>query len=454
MAQTRRPDDTARSHPSPHWRRALYGAVFSIALTGHAAQSDELTPDQFYEFDAAEARIGQLLFYDKILSGNKNIACATCHHHDLNGTDGLSLGIGEGGVGLGPKRMASEGLDKISSRIPRNAPALWNLGHKEIVNLFHDGRISISDAFASGFDSPAKEKLPTGLSSILAAQALFPMTSHAEMAGDRGENDISRALDHGVDAAWDVIIERVRAIPAYTQMFSAIHDDINDASDVTIVEVANAIAAFIGTEWQSYDSLYDAYINEDKPLHENAERGRALFFGEARCSACHNGPLFSDQQFYAMALPQFGPGRTDKYDPVPRDVGRMFATQNLLDAYKFRTPSLRNVALTGPYGHNGAYSDLRDMIRHMADPVASRALWTPDKATLPNVPWLHQADFAVQSDPFEMQRQSAVVDIAPVALSDQDVADIEAFLICLTGETAQNRPLGRPDSVPSGLPVD
>jgi cytochrome c peroxidase len=160
MAQTRRPENTARSHPTSLWRSALFGAVFSVTLTGHAAHSDELTPDQFYEFDAAEARIGQLLFYDKILSGNKNIACATCHHHELNGTDGLRRGIGEGGVGLVPTRMASEGLDKISSRIPRNAPALWNLGHKEIVNLFHDGRISVSDAMLRGLTPPPKRSFP------------------------------------------------------------------------------------------------------------------------------------------------------------------------------------------------------------------------------------------------------------------------------------------------------
>ncbi|SPF79910.1 Cytochrome c551 peroxidase [Pseudoprimorskyibacter insulae] len=416
--------------------------------------ADRLDASQFYEFDPAKARIGQLLFYDKILSGNKNISCATCHHHDMAGTDSVSLGIGEGGVGLGPTRLSPEGLDKISARIPRNAPALWNIAHKDITNLFHDGRVAVSDKYAGGFDTPAKDLLPTGLDTIIAAQALFPMTSADEMAGGAHENPIGAAVAKRIDLGWAEITNRVRDIPAYTQMITAAYPEVNGPDDLTIVQIVNSIAAFIGSEWQSYDSVYDAYVTQGKPLQEEAERGRELFFGEAHCVACHNGPLFSDQQFHAMAIPQFGPGRTDKYDPVPRDVGRMFATSNLLDAYKFRTPSLRNVALTGPYGHNGAYSDLKDMIRHMADPVAMRASWTPDKATLPRVPWLQSTDFRVQSDALEMARQAAIVDTQPVHLSEQDIIDIEAFLNCLTGETAQSRPLGRPDSVPSGLPVD
>ena len=86
-----------------------------------------------------------MLFYDKILSGNRNISCGTCHHHDLGGGDGLSLGIGEGGQGLGPARRAESAADRIRKRIPRNAPALWNLGAGEITTLFHDGRLELSD---------------------------------------------------------------------------------------------------------------------------------------------------------------------------------------------------------------------------------------------------------------------------------------------------------------------
>jgi cytochrome c peroxidase len=185
-----------------------------------------------------------------------------------------------------------------------------------------------------------------------------------------------------------------------------------------------------------------------------AMRGMALFYGDAECFLCHTGPLLTDQDFHAMALPAFGPGRTRAFEPVARDVGRIAVTDDPDDAYRFRTPSLRNVALTGPWGHNGAYGSLRDMIRHMADPATARAGWSPAKLTLPAVPWLAASDFAMLDDRTETARQAARIDVAPRSLTDREVADLEAFLVALTGAKARKRPLGRPETVPSGLPVD
>ena len=433
-------------------KKGHLGLLF--VLVGAPAVAQPITAEDFIAFDADQARIGQLLFYDKILSGNQNISCGTCHHHDLGGTDGLSLGIGEGGVGLGPKRLPGEGATAIRKRIPRNAPALWNLGHKDVRVMFHDGRLMPSDIYGNGFDSPAEEWLPQGLESLLAAQALFPMTAQFEMAGNTGENEVIGAVTDRIDLGWPILAKRVRTIPEYGTMFVAAFDHIETPEDVTIVEIGNALAAFIGTEWANYDSPYDAYLTDGTPLPEDAERGRQLFFGAAGCAQCHNGPLLSDQGFHAMGLPAFGPGRTRKWDPIPRDVGRMGATDDLEDAYRFRTPALRNVTLTAPYGHNGAYAELRDMVRHMADPTATRAGWTPEKAGLPEVPWLASIDFVIQTDRIEMARQAATLDTRAVGLSEAEIDDLVAFLESLTGETALTRPMGRPSAVPSGLPVD
>ena len=405
--------------------------------------------DDFVDADPAQARIGQLLFYDPILSGNRNISCGTCHHHDLASGDGLSLGIGEGGSGLGEDRLAGD----IRKRVPRNAPSLWNIGHNSVDVLFHDGRLEVSDQFGNGFDSPAEEWLPQGLDNIVAAQALFPLTAQFEMAGNPGENDIAGATHDRIDAAWPIIAARVRANENYVNLFLEASDSVEEPLDITIVEIANALAAFITTEWRSFDSPYDAWLT-GTPLPESAERGRALFFAEARCASCHSGPLFTDQSFHALGLPAFGPGRTRTFDKMPRDVGRMGETDLLSDAYRFRTPSLRNVALTAPYGHNGAYPSLADMIRHHADPVSARLAWTTEMAALPHAPRFEGVDFAIRQDTREMARQAAVLDIHPIALSPNDVADIEAFLNALTGVTADERPLGRPERVPSGLPVD
>ncbi|MEY1555874.1 cytochrome-c peroxidase [Yoonia sp. R2331] len=407
-----------------------------------------MSPDDYIPADPAQARLGQLLFYDKVLSGNRNIACGTCHHHDHAGGDGLSLGIGEGGEGVGPDRTPGIGADRIRKRIPRNAPALWNLGHNSVKVLFHDGRLSVSDIYGNGFDSPAEEWLPPGLDNIVAAQALFPLTAQFEMAGNPGENEVIGALRTRIDRGWPIIAKRVRTIPEYGAMFVDAFDHINHPSEATIVEIGNALGAFITTEWRSADSAYDAWL-AGMPLPDDAERGRQLFT-QLRCAACHAGPLFTDQSFHALAVPAFGPGRTRRFDPMPRDVGRMGETDLLDDAYRFRTPSLRNVALTAPYGHNGAFPTLDAMIRHHA----GQDIWTPDMAQLPVVPWLAAADFAIRSDTREMARVAAARDLRPFTVTDAEISDLKAFLHALTGATAETRPLGRPDSVPSGLPVD
>ena len=132
----------------------------------------------------------------------------------------------------------------------------------------------------------------------------------------------------------------------------------------------------------------------------------------------------------------------------------MAESDDLNDAYRFRTPMLRNVALTAPYGHNGAYPTLEGIVRHHLEPLKMLDAWTPSLAQLPEAEWLSQVDFAVLADVREQERLRRSVSIEPVLLTDQDVEDLVSFLKGLTGSTAQNRPLGHPEKVPSGLPVD
>ena len=113
---------------------------------------------------------------------------------------------------------------------------------------------------------------------------------------------------------------------------------------------------------------------------------------------------------------------------------------------------MRNVALTGPWGHNGAYASLEGIVRHHLDPVAALDDWTPEMVQLPPDERFARVDFISFEDRRERARLGARVDIDPVALSDREVSDLIAFLEALTGE-AQGR-LGRPARVPSGLPVD
>ncbi len=422
---------------------------FMFLFVGTAAAQDlprPLTDDDFIPFDMEQAAIGHQLFYDPILSGNQNISCAHCHHPDFGTSDGLSLGIGEGGQGLGPERTPGFGVDKIRKRIPRNSPGLWNLGARDIHTVFHDGRLSTSDVYGNGFNSPAQEWLPQGLNSLLAAQALFPLTSQFEMAGNVGENQVTGAVADRIDLGWPILAKRVRTDPRYGPAMVAAFDKVKTTEDITITQVANALAAFMAIEWRSTDSPFDQYLAGDRnALTQVQTDGMDLFYGKAQCATCHSGPLMSDQKFHALSLPPFGPGRTRQWDPYVRDVGRMGESDRLEDAYRFRTPMLRNVALTAPYGHNGAFPDLESMIRHHLSPTESLHAWTPDMANLPKVPWLEKVDFIVWQDKPEIQRQRQKVDIAPQTLTDTEIDSLVAFLNSLTGVGVDTPPFGVPD---------
>ena len=424
-----------------------HGLVLSF-LTTAAVAGDlpaPLTGADFLTFDPAQAALGHSLFYDTILSGNRNIACAHCHHPEFGTGDGLSLGIGEGGVGLGPMRTGGKGATRVHKRIPRNAPGLWNLGARDLHTMFHDGRLSRSDLYGNGFNSPAEEWLPPGLNSLLAAQALFPLVAQFEMAGNPGENEVIGAVHDRIDAAWPILAKRVRTEGDYGDRFVAAFDTVDAPEDVTIVEIANALAAFMAVEWQSIDSPFDRFLAGDPNALSPAQmRGLGLFYGKAACDRCHSGPLLSDQRFHALGLPAFGPGRTRRFDPYARDVGRMGESDVLEDAYAFRTPMLRNVALTAPYGHNGAYPTLRGIIEHHADPAGARARWQPTDAQLADVPWLSATDFVIHADRLEMARQLAAISHAPSPLTAAAIADIEAFLHSLTGESVNHPIYGVP----------
>ena len=432
--------------------------LLCLVITVPAAASPFPAPLQdsdYHSFSPARAKIGQLLFYDKILSGNRNISCGTCHHHRFGGADGLSLGIGEGGVGVGPARHAGTGESRIKKRVPRNASALWNLGAKTFTVLFHDGRLALADDFDNGFNTPAEEWLPHGLETVLGTQAIFPMTAQFEMAGNPKENEVAGALHDRIDAVWPILAKRVRVIPEYGDMFVDAFDSVDNPEDVTISHIGEALAAFIALEFRSNDAPFDSFLAGDETaLTARQREGASLFYGKAGCAECHAGPLLTDQKFHAIAIPPFGPGRTRRFDPYTRDVGRMGETDDLADAYRFRTPSLRNVELTAPYGHNGAYPTLEGIIRHHLDPLAALDRWRPEMANLPEAPWLEAIDFVVWEDRLEMDRFRRQVDITPRQLNDHEVDSLVDFMGALTGRSARSLPLGIPETVPSGLPVD
>jgi cytochrome c peroxidase len=414
----------------------------------------------FQSYSDAKVELGELLFFDKVLGGNRNISCATCHHSLAFWGDGLALPVGEGGQGLGMARNTGVDEDAIHERVPRNAPHIFNIGAFEYTTMFHDGRVTVNPAHPSGFDSPAGDDLPAGLDSPVAVQAMFPVTSAAEMAGQAGENDVADAAAAGQLAgpggAWDLLAQRLQAIPDYLPLFqAAFPGEINVAEDITYVHAANAIGAFEATAGRADNSPFDQYLRGDhRALSDLQERGMLLFYGKAGCADCHSGPFQTDHRFYAIGMPQIGPGKGDGLMGHD-DFGRERVTGDPADRYKFRTLSLRNVQVTGPWGHDGAYDTLEGVVRHHLDAVDALYSYDRDQAALPSRPDLDAIDFLVLDDPTSKQAlaQAAQADLPPVYLQEWEIKALIAFLNALTDPAHVDLRRFTPASVPSGLPL-
>lgn len=433
--------------------RVLAGiAAYVLTTTSGSAGPLPSADVNFPKFDAPRIELGQLLFFDPILSGNKTVSCATCHHPKFNTADGLSLGIGDGGIGLGTDRKV-DAANPPEKRIPRNAPALFNLGASEFVSFFHDGRLEIDKTRASGIRTPLGGEMESGFASLLSAQTMFPVLSAAEMAGHFSENDVSKAVRQGVltgdGGAWDILAKRVEAIPEYRSQFDPI---IGSDKSIHFTDISDAIAAFVDFEWRATDSPFDLHLRLGQQLEAQAEAGKQLFYGDAGCATCHSGLFQTDHQFHAIAMPQIGPGKAAGFERHQRDEGRMRVTGNLADAYAFRTPSLRNVAHTSPYGHSGAYGALEEVVRHHLDPVGSLNAYLEASAVLPVE--IGKDDFALMRNPEEVEKIAEANALAPVDLEEQEIDQIIAFLNALTDPQSLKGALGIPASVPSGLPLD
>ncbi|TDL81355.1 cytochrome-c peroxidase [Palleronia sediminis] len=411
-----------------------------------------LDPAGFAESPVAELRLGQALFYDPVLSGNREVSCATCHHPRFATGDGVALGLGDGGEGLGPERRVDPD-NPPEQRIPRNAPPLFNLGHRDVGVMFADGRIERDPARPSGLRTPLEDEMVTGFSGLLSAQTMFPVLSPDEMAGHYGENEVSQLVRQGrltgPGGAWEAIAARVAAIPAYREGFAAAYPEIAGGRTIAFTDISNAIAAFIAHEWRADDSPHDRAFRGEAVLGPEAARGRALFYGAAGCAACHSGPLLSDQSFHAMGAPQIGPGKAERFESHHRDEGRARVTGRAEDMFAFRTPMLRNVVETGPWGHAGAHDDLRAFLADHADPAAGLARFEP-RAVLPDLPGAE--DWTETAGPGR-DAIAAAVAVAPVTLDEDALDALMAFLGALSDPVSLSGRMGIPETVPSGLPV-
>ncbi|MEP5154904.1 cytochrome c peroxidase [Planktotalea sp.] len=433
-------------------RRFIVTALLMSCASVVSAQQlpNPIVPSDFPKLDTETVALGRQLFFDPILSGNDNIACATCHHPALGTGDAMSLSIGEGGLGLGRLREVVNG-NAPKARIPRNAPALFNLGAREFSVMFHDGRVQMDRDSMYGIAMPEGRTLERPMNSALAAQNILPILSHDEMAGHPGENPIADAIDaeqiHGPNGAWAQLTAKVEAIEEYRMAFDWI---IGEDVPLHISDIGNALSQFITYEFRATDSPFDMYLKGNTTaLNADQMAGMTLFYGDANCSSCHSGKFQTDHGFHAIGLPQFGPGKDDAYS----DAGRGMISGDTADKYRFRTPSLRNVTLSAPYGHNGAYTDLEAMVRHHLDPFEGLGNYDRRQAALHEL-GEGAKDWEPMDNLAEVLRITMAAEIEPVALSDEEVDQILAFLGALEDPISRHGRLGVPDRVPSELPLD
>jgi cytochrome c peroxidase len=315
-----------------------------------------------------KVELGKLLFFDPILSDDNTLSCAHCHHPYLGFSDGLPRSRGRGGKGAGRERTG--GIE-----LTRGAPTLWNTVYNH--RQFWDGRAA-----------------------HLEEQARMVITTPEEINADPAE-----------------LVRELKAIPEYRALFDKAFGGKNGEA-ITFKNITYALAAFQRT-LVSFNSRFDRYAAGDgSALSPQEKRGLKLFLSpKTRCNECHGIPTFANRDFKVIGVPDPKDGPADVAKPEA-ERGRGGGPNGA-----FKIPTLRNIALTAPYMHNGVFETLEEVLDFYAG-GGGRGLGL---------------DVPLQDDK-----------IRKFTLTPQEKADLIAFLLALTDESALPE---IPKRVPSGLPV-
>lgn len=284
------------------------------------------------------AALGRSLFFDTSLSLNRTQSCATCHMPERGFSDGREIAngaasLGDDGVSIGDRNAPSASYARFVPGFGKNAKGQW------VGGLFHDGRATTLQEQAGG---PPLNPVEMGMPSKAA------------------------------------VVQRLKESPDYVTAFAALFGaDVLDDEERAYAAMTDAIAAFErSTEFAPFDSRYDRFLRGETKLTAEEELGRVLFFSNqfTNCKTCHQlnaldgreGETFSGYAFHNIGVPANQSLRAANGSPPDRVDTGLFANAEVngdtTQRGKFRTPSLRNVAVTGPYMHNGLFKDLRSVI--------------------------------------------------------------------------------------------
>jgi cytochrome c peroxidase len=329
----------------------------------------QLTPKEcgdirFNDASDDEVHLGKLLFESKTLSGNDDIACINCHLDEFNITDGLPLAIGVDGIGKGMDRM-SHGMGAI---VARNAISLIGVGHKSFNQFFWDGKVGLGDD--GNIYSQLGTDMSNKFSNALAVAAVMPLLERDELIGSSGkDNEISKAVDEKLytdkfNAVSEVIVSKFKSNSPDTKEINELAQKLG-IEEMDLITIGNLLGSFIANEFQCSESLYDKYLAGNATLTDSQKRGAITFYGKGRCASCHSGNFFSNNSFHSIGVYQgkFGPHSRH------RDIGRAGVTFRREDLYRFRTPTLINIKGTPPYGHNGSFATLEEVVIQHFNPI-------------------------------------------------------------------------------------
>ncbi len=269
---------------------------------------------------ASKIALGKMLFYDPILSGKKDVACATCHHPSTGYSDGLDISIGVNATGFGSNRHFLS--PNTIAFVKRNSQTILNTGFNGIN--------------AAGIYNPSTAPMFwDNRGQSLENQSAEPIANLEEMRG----NAYPEAL------ALDSVVARLKNIAEYRMLFQ---NAFGNAQSITTVNLGKALASFERTLITN-NSPYDRFQNGDKSALTAQQIQGIQSFKDAGCAACHSGDMFSDYQFHVLSVP-------DNAKNTTSDAGAN-------NTYAFRTASLRNLQFTAPFMHSGVFQDLNQVLQ-------------------------------------------------------------------------------------------
>ncbi|MFY0627489.1 MAG: cytochrome-c peroxidase [Reichenbachiella sp.] len=297
---------------------SLFIVFFTITSISCEESHIELEPVRLELVESenlpSQANLGKVLFYDKKLSFNNSISCASCHKQNLAFADNVSLSVGFENV-----------LTERNSLPIQNVNSFFGFNDLSNNTSFFGGSILFWD----------------GRESSLESMVIQPIQNHIEM----GYDDM------------DELTTKLETIPYYSALFERAYG----SSNINTERISRALSSFVN-HINANNTKFDKYLRGEETLSSEELEGQRLFVNTYECNECHrvestNGYLFAGT-FANIGL-----------DMNYQDEGRMIVTNNPVDNGQFKIPNLRNIALTSPYMHDGRFETLEDVMDHYSNGV-------------------------------------------------------------------------------------